>query len=72
MVCPNKLEEDQQFDIEELNLQQKLPNFRGKRHSLIDPMDMRDFLEPDKYHRYESIVSYLKVMLNIFASIAVS
>jgi len=45
--------------IEELNLR-KETSFRRRRHSFLDPMDVRDFLEPDKYHRYESVVRYLK------------
>ena len=30
-------------------------------------MDVRDFLEPDKYHRYENIVSYLKVIYHFLS-----
>ena len=73
VMCPNKLEQEQGFAVEELNLQHKVKTFRGRRHSFIDSMDMRDFLEPDKYHRYDRIVRYLKVTLKvIFAFIAES
>ena len=63
VICQStsNLEEGQDFIIRELNLQAKVPSLRERRHSIIDPMDMRDFLDPDKYHRYDNIVRYLKV-----------
>ena len=46
--------------IEELNLRNQT-FFRRRRHSFLHPLDVRDFLEPDKYHRYDEIIRYLKV-----------
>ena len=71
MICQKdtKLEGRKELIITELNLQHNLQKFRQKRrrHSAIDPMDVRDFLEPDKYHRYENIVSYLKVIYHFLS-----
>ena len=53
--------------VEELNIRQE-KFFRERRHSFLDPLDVRDFLEPDKYHRYEGIMRYLKVRIIIFLS----
>ena len=62
--CPEdiKLRASDQLVIEELNIPQQT-FFRERRHSFLDPMDTRDFLEPDKYHRYERIIKYLKVKI---------
>ena len=53
--------------IEELNLRKHTVS-RGRRHSFLHPLDVRDFMEPDKYHRYEEIFRYLKVK-KIFLSV---
>ena len=63
--CPEEIQlsdSDNMLVIEELNLREET-SFRRRRHSFLDPMDVRDFLEPDKYHRYESVVRYLKVKM---------
>ena len=43
---------------------------RNRRHSVSglsspDHMDMRDFLPTDVYHRYDTIIQYLEVLLAI-------
>ena len=43
---------------------------RHRRHLLAPPpMDMRDFLDGDKYHRYDTIAHYLEVVYPFFTSL---
>ena len=38
----------------------------GGRHQAPSPLDMRDIMSPDIYHRYDLIVDYLKVFTRHF------
>ena len=41
------------------------------RHYAPSPMDMRDIMSPDIYHRYDLIVNYLQVFFSIRATLLI-
>ena len=67
VLCPETIEHSrgEAIIVERLDLIQNLENYedkmRGRRHVRPAPLDMRDVLPPDIYHRYDTIVQYLEV-----------
>ena len=67
VLCPEIIEHshDEAIIVERLylllNLEDYEDKIRGRRHVRPAPLDMRDVLPPDIYHRYDTIVQYLEV-----------
>ena len=68
VLCHTSINTDQ-FDIEELEENHHVELKRSRRHVKSPSYyDVQDSLIQDQYHRYEHIVTYLKVFINLISS----